>query len=648
MDGYIQIYTLIALLAIASGLITGYKRKETIKESLLFAVCYYYSLSVYRTVQGHGSELLGQAFAGKNLLSYCKIVVFVVAVGIMIMVLRKLRIVDVFLSLTTSVGVAMHIAYSVCINIPSIYVITIEGIVAGLIALITLLLNNSTLGTRIANRLSPVTSNKYLTLHMLAWVMLCIIVCPTETYANNTRDYLLSYTNFVPFLLLSGIIYVVAIWFFNKYLLSGWLSRLLSYVIFTYTVLCYIQSMFLNGQMSVLEGVEQQWNTNQIIINLIAWCVLIIAVLIVMLKVKKSSEITAFVSGAIAALQLLALVSILISSGLIGDSKPYLSNENRFELSKDENVVVFILDTYDKQMIDLVSEADPDFLTPLVDFTYYDNMVSRFGYTDGSLPYLLTGVLAEEYTSKDIFDKSTFMKDIKAANYDIRLYTETGYAEYFDDGIIDNLTTGSNITIDSGKCVRQMLIASRYRNMPYICKPYYAYDGRDFDNIISDKNVVIFGDDEEFYESLTTDNVSIGDASGCFRLYHLYGAHSPYNFRESMTYDYSSDDPMAQWRACLSIVYEYIAQLKALDIYDNTTIIIMADHGPNVKQRAFLSELGIAMSDELHPIFFIKRRDEIHDDMLVDSRSTSHDVFQATVMEEIDPNNTKYGDAVWE
>ena len=127
MDGYIQIYTLIALLAIASGLITGYKRKETIKESLLFAVCYYYSLSVYRTVQGHGSELLGQAFAGKNLLSYCKIVVFVVAVGIMIMVLRKLRIVDVFLSLTTSVGVAMHIAYSVCINIPSIYVIAIEG-----------------------------------------------------------------------------------------------------------------------------------------------------------------------------------------------------------------------------------------------------------------------------------------------------------------------------------------------------------------------------------------------------------------------------------------------------------------------------------------------------------------------------------------
>ena len=74
----------------------------------------------------------------------------------------------------------------------------------------------------------------------------------------------------------------------------------------------------------------------------------------------------------------------------------------------------------------------------------------------------------------------------------------------------------------------------------------------------------------------------------------------------------------------------------------------MADHGPNVKQRAFLSELGIAMSDELHPIFFIKRRDEIHDDMLIDSRSTSHGVFQATVMEEIDPNNTKYGDAVWE
>ncbi len=54
----------------------------------------------------------------------------------------------------------------------------------------------------------------------------------------------------------------------------------------------------------------------------------------------------------------------------------------------------------------------------------------------------------------------------------------------------------------------------------------------------------------------------------------------PYYLKEDMTYDYVNQDPLAQWKACIKNVYEYIYQMKAEGLYDDATIIIMADHGP--------------------------------------------------------------------
>ena len=60
-----------------------------------------------------------------------------------------------------------------------------------------------------------------------------------------------------------------------------------------------------------------------------------------------------------------------------------------------------------------------------------------------------------------------------------------------------------------------------------------------------------------------------------------------------MEYDYSKQDPLAQWRASMSIAYEFMDQMKAQGIYDSSTIIIMADHGPNEPTRNRLEQFDI-------------------------------------------------------
>ena len=131
------------------------------------------------------------------------------------------------------------------------------------------------------------------------------------------------------------------------------------------------------------------------------------------------------------------------------------------------------------------------------------------------------------------------------------------------------------------------------------------------------------------------------------QIYHLYGAHSPYYLTEDASLDYSSN-PIAQWKGCLKIVYDYLEQLKEKELYDKTSVIIMADHGLNRSQRVAMDEWNMAVSEESNPIFFIKKAGQYQEELEIDSRAVSHDDFFATVMKLINEDNGQYGKAVWE
>ena len=645
MDGYLQVCLIIVIASILSGFISGHKDKIFIKESLLYAGVYYYAVSAIRMLQGHSTELLGHAMKDKTITGYLKMLAFIVASWIVIYLIRRINkvIINDILEKAVSIFWLIQILTVICYDIPVLKLTVIEGLIAVFVAVLIVLSKKQykeDTNDNIYKRTAFIS--------LLAWSVMHALTAPTEIYAYNTQDFVYRYKDFMPDMLLIVACMAVMIYLLITQVFTGIQNRVLCIIAFSYTLLSYVQTMFLNGDMNVMEGVSQNWSDTKIYANVMIWILAIIVIAILAYKKIGFYKICIYTSAVLIALQLLGMASLLITGELFNEDKVQLSEEKAFELGNKENVIVFVLDTYDVQMIDLVEKEDPDFLIPLNDFTLYDNMVSRFGYTSGSLPYLLTGILTEDYTQKE-YDDSTFLRDMKADGIDIRLITEQQYVNPFDKDLVDNMSDDWSVSMEIGKTVSQMIRCARYRGVPFILKEKYQYNELDLASCIDRADFYLFSNDQVFYEDMTTEKVSVSNEyAKAFRLYHIYGAHSPYYFRENMTYDYSSQQPIKQWRAALKIVYEYLEEMKAAGCYDDSTIIIMADHGPNDKQRASLEKMNISINENLRPIFFIKRAGESHDSYVRDHRETSHDDFCATVMRSFDDNRNTYGIPVWE
>ncbi|MDR0500288.1 MAG: sulfatase-like hydrolase/transferase, partial [Coriobacteriales bacterium] len=70
------------------------------------------------------------------------------------------------------------------------------------------------------------------------------------------------------------------------------------------------------------------------------------------------------------------------------------------------------------------------------------------------------------------------------------------------------------------------------------------------------------------------------EKKGSFTFIHLYGPHAPYTLDEDVNIVSSKKTSATiQARASFKIVFEYINQLKKLELYDDAAIIITGDHG---------------------------------------------------------------------
>ena len=380
MDGYWQVCLIIVLTSIVSGFISGHKNKNYIKESILYAGIYYYAVCAVRMFQGHSTELLGHAMKDKDIIGYIKMTVFIIMAWLMVYLVRKIKspaIHEIF-EKTVSIFWMIQILTVICYDMTAISLTVIEGIAALVIATVLTLFNKSKHETEKSNAKLAVIS-------VLAWIAVHTMTAPTEVYAYNSRDFLYRYSDFMPYMIMAFVGMAVTICLLACYLFSCRQNALIGLIAFSYTLLSYFQTMFLNGDMSVMEGISQSWSAGKIVINLAIWIIVVI-ILIILSSKKCFSNICIYGSVILIALQLLGAVSLIFSQKLFNEDKVQLTYDKVFELGKENNVVVFILDTYDVQMINALENEEPGILDPFSDFTLYDNMVSRFGYTDGSLP----------------------------------------------------------------------------------------------------------------------------------------------------------------------------------------------------------------------------------------------------------------------
>ncbi len=651
--GYI--YIMIFCMGIISALIYGsiYDNKKIIVNCAKFCVIYYYNICVFRTLVGNGAQYLGTSFADKTIRAYLKVGMLGIVVFLLLLFFLKLTKDrgQEYIQLVVGIFVALSLLYTVLIDLPRMIVTVILGILAMVISGLLILVFKDTKWSQIPKKGEDNDNSRYIEIGIpvLLFCTLFFLTGPLELFAYNMNDFVFNLNEFIPYMLFYAFALMVVSIIILGTFVPQWIFSFTKKCIFLYCICSYFQQMFLNGNMNKMEGNEQHWNIVENIGNATIWLIIIALLLLILHKAKKEDLIISYVSAFVAGIQIITFMVVLLTSTVSGSEKRHLVENSNFNLSENENLVIFILDAYDTQMLDKVLAQEPNYLEPLHDFMYFNNMTSRYAVTDSSLPYLLTGRIAEEEeTYSDIYRKSTFLNDIKGYGYEINVLTADYYIEPFEQGIVNNITEDYYCTLEFEKTVSQMSKCVRYRSAPFVIKQYYYYEYYDLTNVIYDTDVYLFGTDPDFYSDLCEMGVTIdAQMSHTMHIYHLYGAHAPYYLSEEATLDFDSN-PIAQWKGCLKIVYEYLEQLKAKDLYDKTSVIIMADHGLNRSQRGAMEDWNISVTDESNPIFFIKGKNQKQEQLSIRDDEVSHDDFFGTVIKLIDEKNNKYGNAVWE
>ena len=415
-----------------------------------------------------------------------------------------------------------------------------------------------------------------------------------EIYITNATFYSFSFDElWLPALLL-GLAVTAVITVFLM-LLRGKIFNFFTTLVFAVTLCAYIQCNFLNHSLGALDGTALKWEqmAGPMLKNLLIW-VLIFAVPFIILVFNKKfwRKTVCFVSALLILMQTAGLVNLFITEDFQNSSaKGYLSNSTIYEVSPENNVIVFLFDRMGYGTLKTVFNTYPDIKEKLTGFTCYDNTAGSYSRTFPSVTYLLTGVECNydtpvgEYFRK-AWREGNFLRDIKAAGFESKLYTEVSYVIKNTDnveGLIDNIGQLTPKTDKKGM-MKTMLSLSMYRYMPTAMKPFFwCYTG-DLGRITSTgdgtfASDIHMTDDPLFFQNLKDKGVTVKDGSkGSFIFYHMRGAHDPY-IMEADGSRSNNSNAVKQAAGNFRMLFCYIDQLKKLGIYDDTTIIITADHG---------------------------------------------------------------------
>ncbi|MDE6529996.1 MAG: LTA synthase family protein [Lachnospiraceae bacterium] len=481
-------------------------------------------------------------------------------------------------------------------------------------------------------------------------VLLYGILGPLEIYAGNADEFDFILKDFFFFFFIGSVL----LWLVGSAVLASLPKKagdVLHVVIFIFSVLSYVQNLFLNSKLMNMNGSAMDWESmrGMMATNLIIWIVLAVVFAVIPFVFKNQYQkiylgITAFIS----AVQLVTIVSLLVTTVPIRYSERILSVEGRLAVAPNSNVIVLLLDSVYNTQFEETMAIHPEIAESLKDFTYYDNTDCHYFYTYPSLAHMMTGtefdcdMPPEEWKESSWHEERSvnFYNLLHELNYECDYYGEDDYAVGSPTnlvGIIDNTVISSSPMIDHRLLYVELEKMAIYKYVPYILKPRFEVH----DNVLKDiayfEERVNVWEDGGLYQELKEEGLSVDvSLNNKFFVLHLQGFHYPLHTNADGTLSEETTSLSETSEGNAVIIQEYIEQLKNLGggIYDNALIIITADHGID--------------RNTPQPIYFIKPPHTSQEEMQVTSAPISHDDFQATVLTCIGQDSTGYGTSVFD
>lgn len=352
----------------------------------------------------------------------------------------------------------------------------------------------------------------------------------------------------------------------------------------------FIQGNFLNIDYGsgVLDGSEIAWKdyTTYGAINSAIWAAcLAMPFAFFMVFRTQWRKILMLSSLALVLVQTVILCTLVAqNSGTLNKITYEVTRDGIYELSEDDNTLVFILDSFDEEYLDKIKEDFPDYEKRLSGFTEYDNALATASGASVALPSLLTGEVYTRETTysdyiDDIWDSNTVYSMLNNHGVDTRIFAQT---EYFGEDAKDDIenivdymdTTGAYMSMTS----------TIYKYAAYTYSPHYLKEffWLDLDTISTykSKNAYSLNDAKLYSDYVREEGFNYTDEySSALRIYNLDGARSPYTLTKNSIKSINGTTLDDQIYGCFNCLFAMLSDLQENGAYEDATIIITANIG---------------------------------------------------------------------
>lgn len=425
--------------------------------------------------------------------------------------------------------------------------------------------------------------------------MFCIFA-PLDIFFTNRNEFWFSLSQLLPVLLPAFISVALIISFFLIAIQkSGAASSIYGFLLYTY-LFFYIQGNYIPRDYGVLDGVEIDWAGHSAygVMSIILAIVCILLWVVSLLKLKKKIyKLGTYLCAFVISIQLVTVGVLFLQDKIAGDvytrEEPVVTSRDLLDLSRDNNILIFMLDTFDSQdMLNLLQGDDAEEYKELFGggFTFYPDTLGAYPTTKAAVPHILTGIwyenekAYEEYL-RDAYEASPLLNALRENDFSIGIYTE-GRLLNEDFTVCTNIETGTYQVSDYRRFAARIYKLAAFNYMPHQWKRYFYLDTGEFEEL---KSTVLEGgaysyDVQTNYAYLLDNGVSVTKDGNCFRLYHTAGVHPPYTFgKDVLTETETAYDVYDEAEGNCTYLRAFFDELKERGLYDDTTIIIMADHG---------------------------------------------------------------------
>ena len=453
----------------------------------------------------------------------------------------------------------------------------------------------------------------------LAISFLVSLYGPLELFFTNKDEFHFSFSVLFPELFKLFLLLFVCglIGFLVCYLIYRRLYQIIVCCAAAGYLAAYIQGMFFSGNLPPLDGRRIFWQDYQSeqLSSLLLWGLVFLAVILLVRFFHMRNMYRVFTGVSLFLTAVLLVTGITVgmqNDGFSPRSDAIVTKDQEFTLSTDQNLLVLVLDAADGRAFSEMLDDHPEYETMLEDFTYYPNTVTAYPFTKHAVPFMLTGQWYENqedfrsFTTRAM-DTSPLFAALTDQGYRMGLYEE----EVVEDS--DLIYRFENIApihyhLSGFRAVAKAeLKLVWFKYAPWILKRFARINMEDFQRLlVLDTDKALFtANNPDFYQDLAQQDITL-TAEKCFRFHHIEGAHVPFRYDAQVNLiDTDQGDYFQNMECSMTITARYLQKLKDAGVYDNSAILILADHGYGYDQE-------VPIIGRTNPLLLVKGVGEHH------------------------------------